>query len=95
MLLIKTRSKIEVNRTDPLKVEALKTFVKPKCVKNLRSFLGICNYYRRFIEGYAKKARVSYALCGKNIPKLIWTKDCDKVFLEMKDALMQTPVLGL
>ena len=81
-------------RTDPLKVEALKTFVKPKCVKNLRSFLGICNYYRRFIEGYAKKARVLEELCGKNNPKLIWTKDCDKAFLEMKDALMQTPVLG-
>jgi len=42
-------------KTDPLKVEVLKTFAKPKYVKNLRSFLRICNYYRRFIEGYAKK----------------------------------------
>jgi len=81
-------------RTDPSKIEAIKTFTRPKCVKNLRSFLGICNYYRRFIEGYAQKARTLEELCGMNSPKLLWTEGCERAFSEMKEALTRTPVLG-
>ena len=68
-------------RTDPSKIKAIKTFTK--CVKNLRSFLGICNYYRRFIEGYAQKARTLEKLCGMNSSKLLWTEGCERAFSEM------------
>ena len=39
-------------KTDQTKIEAVQKFERPKCVKNLRSFLGLCNYYRKFIEKY-------------------------------------------
>ena len=81
-------------KTDPSKIEAIRTFGKPKCVKNLRSFLGICNYYRRFIKEYAKKARVLEQLCGSNNnKKLNWTSELELAFEEMKNALITSPVL--
>ena len=80
--------------TDPSKIEAVQSFDRPKCVKNLRSFLGICNYYRRFIVDYSKKARKLEALCGNGNSRLVWTEDCETAFKEMKEALTRTPVLG-
>ena len=60
-------------QTNLEKTEAIRSFQRPKCVKNLRSFLGICNYYRRFIQKYAEKARALEELCGRNKEnKLIW-----------------------
>jgi len=82
-------------QTDPSKTEAIKSFQRPKCVKNLRSFLGICNYYRKFIKGYSDKARALEELCGKNRErKLIWPEKCEKAFEEMKNALVSSPILG-
>ncbi|XP_068118921.1 uncharacterized protein [Hyperolius riggenbachi] len=43
--------------TDPRKLEAVTTWPRPKTVSELRSFLGFCSYYRRFVEGFAKIAR--------------------------------------
>ena len=80
-------------QTDNTKIEAIQSFQKPKCVKNLRSFLGICNYYRRFIKDYAKKARALESICGKNNEKIRWTEMCEKAFREMKEALITAPVL--
>ena len=81
-------------KTDPTKLEAISSFEKPKCIKNLRSFLGICNYYRKFIKDYAKKAKLLEGMCGLNNKKLIWTENCEKTFEEMKKALTSTPILG-
>ena len=81
-------------QTDPSKIEAINSFQKPNCVKSLRSFLGICNYYRRFIKEYSKKSRALEELCGRNNKKLIWTDTCIMAFEEMKRALMSSPVLG-
>ena len=81
-------------QTDPAKLEAIKTFERPKCIKNLRSFLGICNYYRKFIKGYASKAKALEGLCGANNKKLVWTTNCESAFAEMKEALTSTPILG-
>ena len=53
----------------------------------MRSFLGLCNYYRKFIEKYAEKSRLLEAICGKNNDKLVWSQDCD-------ESLLQTPVLA-
>ena len=81
-------------RTDPGKTEAIQKFEKPKCVKSLRSFLGICNYYRRFIREYAKKSRALEEMCGQKEKKLIWTDKCEKAFQEMKEALGSPPILA-
>ena len=82
-------------QTDPSKTEAIRSFQMPKCIKNLRSFLGICNYYRRFIKGYAEKSRALEELCGRNKEKkLVWTEKCEKAFHDMKKALTTSPILG-
>ena len=100
MLLIKKEVKylshiIDKNGagTDPAKTETVRYFGIPKCVKNLRSFLGICNYYRRFIKDYSKKSRKLEALCRTGNLKLVWTDDCETAFQDMKAILTETPVL--
>jgi transposase InsO family protein len=81
-------------QTDPEKIAAIENFQRPKCIKNLRSFLGICNYYRRFIIGYAKKAKVLEGMCGSNKEKLVWTDACEIAFQDMKKALISAPILS-
>ena len=80
-------------KTDPEKIITIQNFQRPKCIKNLRSFLGICNYYRRFINGYAKKAKTLEGLCGSNKERLIWTDECENAFIDLKCALLTTPIL--
>jgi len=81
-------------KTDPTKIEAIKDFGKPKCVKKMRSFLGICNYYRKFIKDYSKKARSLEQLCsGPSNKKIEWTSGLEEVFNGMKEALMMSPIL--
>lgn len=43
--------------TDPKKVKSLRDWPVPTTAKEMRSFLGLCGYYRRFIEKYAEKAK--------------------------------------
>lgn len=81
-------------RTDPSKIESIKNFERPKCVKQVRRFLGMCNYYRKFIKGYSAMARALEELCGRNKDKLIWTPACNEAFDELKQALTKTPVLS-
>ena len=82
-------------RTDPVKVEAIRSFGEPKCVKKLRSFLGICNYYRKFIKDYATKARKLEQLCsGPGNTKLVWSSELEDIFNGLKTALTSTPILG-
>ena len=80
-------------QTDKEKLIAIKNFDRPKCIKNLRSFLGICNYYRKFIKDYAKFSRRLEAMCGCNKDKLVWSDECEEAFNKLKDALAITPVL--
>lgn len=80
-------------QTDPSKIDAIRTFTRPKCIKSVRSFLGICNYYRRFIKDYARKSRALESMCGNNQAKLVWTDACETAFDEMKKALMEAPIL--
>jgi transposase InsO family protein len=80
-------------QTDSSKIEAIVKFERPKCIKKLRSFLGVCNYYRKFIKDYAKLARNLESICGSNKDKLVWSEECDNSFQRMKEALSTTPIL--
>ena len=80
-------------QTDKGKLEAIQNFERPKCIKNLRSFLGICNYYRKFIKNYAVFARRLEGMCGNSKEKLVWSDQCEEAFRELKSALSVTPVL--
>ena len=86
-------------KTDPRKVEVVKTWAIPKTVTNVRSFLGFTNYYRGFIKDYAKVARPLNALIsGENASKkkklIEWSDDCQKAFDELKKLCTSAPVLA-
>ena len=79
--------------TDPTKVDAIKSWPVPRSVKQLRSFLGLSSYYRRFCQGYAHTARPLHKLCEKGV-KFAWSEDAQKAFDELKEALTNPPVLA-
>ena len=64
---------------DPGKVEVVKNFPTPASRKELRSFLGLVNYYRRFIKGYVEIARPLNALTKKGV-KFCWSESCAVAF---------------
>jgi hypothetical protein len=63
-------------------------------VSEIRSFLGLAGYYRRFIEGFSKIARPMTELL-KEEKKFNWTESCEKRFQELKRRLTTAPVLTL
>ena len=57
---------------DPKKMSAVKNFPIPKNIKNIKQFLGLAGYYRRFIEGFSKKSTPLTHLLKKDVP-FKWT----------------------
>ena len=66
----------------------------PTDVGQIRSFLGLAGYYRRFIEGFSKLAKPMTALLEKNA-KFVWSEKCQANFEELKKRLTTAPVLTL
>jgi hypothetical protein len=66
-------------RPDPKKVEAVQTWPVPKNVHNVRSFLGLVNYFRKFIEHYSEIA-VSLTNLTKKSHPWVWTGHCQDAF---------------
>jgi len=81
-------------KMDPRKIQAIVEWSAPKSVSELRSFLGLANYYRRFIKGYSKKTTPLSDLLKKN-RRWEWTVDCQQAFEKLKTAVASAPVLGL
>ena len=77
---------------NPEKVSAVKNFPKPRNVKNIRQFIGIANYYRKYIQNFAKIAKPLFKLLEKDA-KFNWNEDAEKAFIELKDRLCSAPVL--
>src|SRR6267154_647706 len=77
---------------DGKKVEAMKNWPVPKSVKELQSFLGYCNYYRKFLRDYSKKTVPLNKLLQKDV-KYVWTAECQKAFENLKELMITTPVL--
>ncbi|GFS75321.1 retrovirus-related Pol polyprotein from transposon 17.6 [Trichonephila clavipes] len=80
-------------RTDPDKISAMKDWNCPTDVHQLRSFLGLCTYYRKFVKNFSTIARPLHKLT-KAKQKFIWTVDCNNAFNKLKDALTSAPVLA-
>lgn len=80
-------------RTDPKKIEVIQQWPVPKSPKQLRSFLGLSNYYRRFIKGYSAIAKPLTDLLKKD--NFIWNDAATVAFDSLKTALSTTPVLAL
>lgn len=79
--------------TDPEKVNKVKNWPTPRCLKDLRSFLGLCSYYRRFIEGCSRIARPLFKLVEKEA-EFVWTDECENAFQELKTKLTTAPILA-
>ncbi|KAJ0894123.1 putative nucleotidyltransferase, Ribonuclease H [Helianthus annuus] len=79
---------------DDAKVKAIQAWEPPTKVPELRSFLGLVNYYRRFIRGYSAKAAPLTDLLKKN-KAWDWDHRCQAAFEGLKEAVMSEPVLAL
>jgi hypothetical protein len=79
-------------RTDPDKVSAVKQWPEPTCVNELRSFLGLCSYYRKFVKNFATIAAPLHNLMKKE-QTFTWSTGCQQAFNELKRSLCTAPVL--
>nr|GFB08167.1 putative reverse transcriptase domain-containing protein [Tanacetum cinerariifolium] len=79
---------------DPAKVEAITKWPRPTSVTEVRSFLGLAGYYRRFVEGFSRLALPLTKLMRKG-EEFIWNEEREKSFEELKQHLVSAPVLTL
>ena len=80
-------------RVDDSKVAAIQQWPPPSSVKQLRGFLGLASYYRKFIKGFAMLAAPLTDLLKKDT--FLWTEQAHQAFLTLKTALTQAPILAL
>jgi hypothetical protein len=79
-------------KMDPTKMETVKNWPTPENVRDVRSFLGFANFYRRFIEGYSTVAEPLTRLTRKDQP-FCWETKHQKAFDMLKHAFTTAPVL--
>ncbi|KAI3786840.1 hypothetical protein L1987_40849 [Smallanthus sonchifolius] len=79
---------------DPAKIEAVVKLNAPKTPTEVRSFLGLVGYYRKFIKDFSKLATPLTKLTRKGV-KFAWGSDQDNAFQELKKRLTEAPVLTL
>jgi hypothetical protein len=77
---------------EPSKVDAVMKWPQPKNIHDIRSFLGLAGYYRRFVKDFSKLASPLTNLLHKNIP-FKWTEKQEAAFTELKQAVSTAPVL--
>ena len=79
-------------RTDPEKVAAVANWPVPTSVAEVRSYLGLCTYYRRFVPDFATVAAPLNHLTRKGVV-FVWDEACQAAFDGLKKALVEAPVL--
>nr|GFB73887.1 putative reverse transcriptase domain-containing protein [Tanacetum cinerariifolium] len=79
---------------DPAKIESVKDWASPKSPTEIRQFLGLAGYYRRFIEGFSKIAKPMTKLTQKKV-KFEWGDKQEAVFQLLKQKLCSASILAL
>ena len=79
--------------TDPKKTECVRRWPIPNSVTEVRSFLGLCGYYRRFIKDYSEVAKPLYKLTEKG-RKFEWSEATETAFNTLKEKITTSPVLA-
>ncbi|KAL0558790.1 hypothetical protein IC582_003372 [Cucumis melo] len=77
---------------DPAKIEAITGWTRPSTVSEVRSFLALAGYYRRFVENFSRIATPLTQLTRKGAP-FVWSKACEDSFQNLKQKLVTAPVL--
>jgi len=80
--------------TNLSEIELVKDWTTPIDVKEVRSFLGLASYYRRFVLTFAEIAAPLHALTAKN-KQFDWTPSCDRALVRLKYALISSPILAM
>ena len=81
-------------QADPEKLKAVSMYPAPHNIKELRHFLGLANYYRRFIKGYSAIAEPLHKLTRKTAGGYKWSNECDDAFSLLKQKLTMSPILA-
>ena len=76
----------------PSKTHAIQHMNPPTMPKQVRAFLGLVGYYRKFIKGFAKIAKLLTLLTRQEV-KFDWTPEHQAAFIHLKDAIVQVPIL--
>ncbi|GKF42821.1 putative reverse transcriptase domain-containing protein, partial [Tanacetum coccineum] len=79
---------------DPDKIESIKDWASPKTPTEIRQFLGLAGYYRRFIEGFSKIAKPMTKMTQENM-KFDWSEKAEAAFQLLKQILCSAPILSL
>ena len=77
---------------DKAKVELISNLPTPKCVRDIRSFLGHAGLYRRFIKDFSAIARPLCTFLSKDVP-FTWSQACDIAFTKLKNMLVSPPIM--
>ena len=80
-------------KVNPKKVEVLKTWPKPDSITDIRSFLGLLQFFRRFIPNFAKIAAPLTDLTKKDRGVHMWDEKCDEAFAALKKSITESPIL--
>ena len=80
--------------TDAGKTAAIRDWPTPRTVRQSRAFVGLCQYYRRFVPNFSNTAAPRHAITKKGA-RFEWTTQCQKAFVQLKAALMSADVLAL
>ena len=79
-------------RVDPAKIEAIVNWKPPRNVIEVKSFLGLARYYRRFVKGFSFIASTLTKLLRKGV-KFEWDDKCQSSFDQLKKILVEAPML--
>ena len=80
-------------RPNPQKLDAVRSWERPKTVTQVRSFTAFCNYYRKLVKNFAEVAKPLYALTSKAV-KFTWNEEHEEAFQLLKMRLLQAPILS-
>ena len=78
----------------PDKLQAIRDWPTPHCLRDVRAFVGLASYYRRFVRNFASIAEPLTRLTKKNNTPFKWTDDADHAFRQLKDALLNATTLA-
>ena len=94
MLFLGHRVNAQGISTDMDKINLVDKWPVPRNLKELRSFLGLCSYYRKYVRDFARTAEPLHALTRKG-RRYEWTEECHQAFEQLKRDLHETPTLAL